>query len=91
MRNYADDLSSLPQYGARVVIGSAGFLFYKSINTVNFYADKDYIVFELKDDRGVYIVVGKVGVSSDTELLQNYGKALVLLGKQDFLQGELDF
>lgn len=91
MRNYANDLNSLPRYGARVVIGGEAFLFYKLINTINFYSDKDYIVFELKDDKGVYIVVGKVDVSSDTELLQNYEKAITLLGKQDLLQNELDF
>lgn len=91
MRNYADDLGSLHQYGARVVIGGAAFHFYKSIDTINFYSDNDYIAFELKDDKGVYIVVGKVGVSSNQELLQNYEKALISLGKQDFLQGELDF
>lgn len=91
MRNYANELSSLPRYGARVVVGGAAFLFYKSIHTINFYSDKDYIVFELKDDKGVYIVVGKAGVSSDEELLQNYEKAITLLGKQDLLQNELDF
>lgn len=91
MRNYADDLNSLPRYGARVIIGGKAFLFYKSIHEINFYSDKDYIVFELKDDKGVYIVVGKVGVSSDAELLQNYKKALTLLGKQDLLQNELIF
>lgn len=91
MRNYASDLDSLPEYGARVIIGSAAFHFYKSIHEINFYSDKDYIVFELKDDKGVYIVVGKVGVSSDTELLQNCRKALTLLGKQDLLQNELIF
>lgn len=91
MRNYASDLDSLPKYGARVIIGSAAFHFYKSIHEINFYSDKDYIVFELKDDKGVYIVVGKVGVSSDAELLQNYRKALTLLGKQDLLQNELIF
>ena len=91
MRNYANDLSSLPRYGARVVVGGGAFLFYKSIHTINFYSDKNYIVFELKDDKGVYIVVGKAGVSSDTELLQNYEKAITLLGKQDLLQNELDF
>ena len=50
MINNANDLSSLPRYGARVVVGGAAFLFYKSINTINFYYDKDYIVFELKDE-----------------------------------------
>lgn len=91
MRNYASVLDSLPKYGARVIIGGTSFHFYKSIHEINFYSDKDYIVFELKDDKGVYIVVGKVGVSSDTELLQNYGKALKLLGKQDLLQNKLIF
>lgn len=91
MRNYANDLSSLPRYGARVVVGGEAFLFYKSIHTINFYSDKNYIVFELKDDKGVYIVVGKAGVSSDEELLQNYEKAITLLRKQDLLQNELDF
>lgn len=91
MRNYADALKSLPKYGARVIVGSAAFHFYKSINTVNFYSDKDYIVFELEDDKGVYIVVGDVGVLSDEEILQNYTKALTLLEKQDFLQNELEF
>ena len=89
MRNYADDLHAMPDFGAKVVIGGAAFHFYKSIHTINFYSDKDYIVFELEDDKGVYIVVGKVGVSSNTELLQNYKKALVLLNKQDLLQQEL--
>jgi len=91
LRNYASDLDSLPKYGARVIIGDTAFHFYKSIHTINFYSDKDYIAFELKDDKNVYIVVGKVGVSSDTELLQNYEKALISLGKQDLLQNELNF
>lgn len=89
MRNYATDLGNLPCYGARVVIGGQAFHFYKEINSINFYYDNEYIVFELKDDKGVYIVVGKVGVSSDTELLQNYTKALISLGKETLAQGEL--
>lgn len=91
MRNYASELGSLPKYGARVIIGGTAFHFYKSIHEINFYSDKNYIVFELKDDKGVYIVAGKVGVSSNTELLQNYEKSLELLGKQDLLQNELFF
>lgn len=89
MRNYATDLGSLPDYGAKVVIGGMAFHFYKEINSINFYCDNDYIVFQLKDDKGVYIVVGKVGVSSDTELLQNYQKALISLDKETLAQGEL--
>lgn len=89
MRNYATDLGSLPDYGAKVVIGGMAFHFYKEINSINFYCDNDYIVFELKDDKGVYIVVGKVGVSSDTELLQNHKQALISLGKENQVQNEL--
>ena len=89
MRNYATDLGSLPDYGAKVVIGGMAFHFYKEINSINFYCDNDYIVFELKDDKGIYIVVGKVGVSSDTELLQNHKKALISLNKETLAQGEL--
>lgn len=89
MRNYATDLGDLPCYGARVIIGGSAFHFYKEINSINFYCDNDYIVFELKDDKGVYIVVGKVGFSSDTELLQNHKKALISLGKENQVQSEL--
>lgn len=88
MRNYATYLGKLPNYGARVVIGGSAFHFYKEINSINFYCDKNYIVFQLKDDKGVYIVVGKVGVSSDTELLENHKKALISLGKENQVQSE---
>ena len=89
MRNYADDLHTMPNFGAKVVIGGAAFLFYKKIHNINFFADKDYIVFELENDKGVYIVVGKVGVSSDEEIHRNFHKAISLLGLDDTLQQDL--
>lgn len=89
MRNYATDLSAMPDYGAKVVIGGAAFLFYKKIKNINFFADKDYIVFELENDKGVYIVVGKVGVSSDEEIISNFHKAISLLGLDEMLQPDL--
>ena len=89
MRNYADDLHAMPDFGAKVVIGSASFTFYKKIYNINFFADKEYIVFELENDKGVYIVVGKVGVSSDEEIHKNFHKAISLLGLDDTLQQDL--
>lgn len=89
MRNYADDLHAMPDFGAKVVIGGAAFLFYKKIHNINFFSDKDYIVFELENDKGVYIVVGKVGVSSDEEILENFHKAISLLGLDNTLQQDL--
>lgn len=89
VRNYADDLHAMPDFGAKVVIGSASFTFYKKIYNINFFADKEYIVFELENDKGVYIVVGKVGVSSDEEIHKNFHKAISLLGLDDTLQQDL--
>lgn len=91
MENYAEKLKNLPHYGPRVIIGGMSFLFYKSIHDVNFYKDKDYFVFELKRDKGVYIVVGKVGVSDDEEIYNNFHEALHSLDMETDLQNELEF
>lgn len=89
MQNYAEKLKTLPHYGPRVIIGGTSFIFYKSIHGVNFYQDKDYFVFELKHDKGVYIVVGKVGVSDDEEIYNNFHEAIHSLEMEKDLQGEL--
>lgn len=89
MKNYANDLTTLPKYGARVIIGGTAFHFYKTISTVHFYSDKDYIVFQKHNDKHVYIVVGKVGVSSDEEVYANYQKAKDLLLYKNAEQQEL--
>lgn len=89
MKNYAELLNKLTKYGPRVIITSITMRYYAQINGINFYADKDYICYELKREKGVYLILGKVGVSSDKEVYKNWHEAMNMLSVEKELAEEL--
>lgn len=84
MENYANLLSGLPKYGARVLVSASSLTKVFSVSNLQIYVDGNCYYFEHPEDKRVYINVGSVITCDRQTVAENCIKAMAALGYSTF-------
>lgn len=78
---------NIPMYAGALIACEHKATFYKKLWGYTFYTVDDFITFRIDDVKPQFVIVGKIGVSNNEELIKGFIEVMNFLGYKVDLQG----